>query len=155
MICTVCESTITPSKMYQHICQLDHSSRKDYNPGQRLTFATREFCTSIVKQHNLKYPKHHQPKTIISVLPGLPIYNYLFCCKRCGYAVKTRRNSLEHQRGACKGHGFYSGPAQTFLLSSGQRYFAVTVHPVSILKVSIRNPLDPVALFEKQSSLDP
>lgn len=157
MICTVCSSGIPPKSMYDHVRQGSHNDRKCFKKGQKLAFATKEFCNSIIAEYELGFQK---PVAIIPVIPGLPVKDGLFCCETCGYAVQAEKSIKRHQHGECAGNKYFKGPGQTFLPSSKRDYFAVTLPPSPHLNdgndsASNTNLLDPVFLFEKQFSFNP
>ena len=150
-ICLVCNSAIPPTFLYQHIRKPGHHPRRDFHQGQRLSFATHNFCTKLIGHHKLEDPRLHQPTTIVTAVFGLPIREGMFRCNKCAYAAQTSKTVGQHCRKAHHGGAtVVRGPCQTWFPSSGRQYFAVITH-----KHSNPDPLDPIALFVKEFSSDP
>jgi hypothetical protein len=150
VICLVCSSAIIPEKLYEHIHKPGHHERRDFHRGQRLSFATRDFCQLFVRRHKLRNPNLHQPTTIIPPIFGLPIREGFFCCSKCGYAVQVRPSIYRHQR-HCEGSGITIGPCQTWFPSSKRQYFAIQFHNLP----NPSDPLGPATLFMEQFAFNP
>ena len=87
-----------------------------------------------------------RPQKIVMAIPGLPIYNDMFCCGKCGYAALSRDQMSRHKHQRSGSH-YSSGTAQTFLPSSKKGFFGVTLP-----KGPEPGSYNPARLFEEQFS---
>lgn len=150
-ICLICSSTVPPTSLYGHIRKPGHHPRQEFHRGQRLSFATSDFCKQLIKRHKLEDPRLRQPTAIVTAVFGLPIREGFFCCDECAYAAQNKKTMTRHCREVHHGHAkFVKGPCQTWFPSSQRQYFAVKTH-----RHPNPDPLDPITLFIKEFSSDP
>lgn len=150
-ICLECSSAIPPAELYNHLRKHGHHLRQDFHHGQRLAFATRDFCKRLIRRYRLEDPRLRGPTAIITAIFGLPVREGFLRCTGCGYAAQTSKTMTRyHTTTHCDGTTIVEGPCQTWFPTSRRQYFGVQLHDHSGL-----DQIDPVALFIEQFSLDP
>ena len=148
-ICLVCSSAIVPRSLYQHIRKPGRHQKGDFHQGWRLSFATRDFCQWLIKNHGLVDPCRKRPTAIVTLVFGLPISQGFYCCAKCGYAVQAKVTIKRHLRN-CKEGKMIKGSCQTWFPSSRQNHFSITVH-----NHLHPDPPSSASLFIKQFTFNP
>lgn len=146
IICLVCNSAVVPKRLYKHFRTNPHRKNAAILSHGRLSFATKDFCSRLIRDHKVQDPCNCQPSSVVTVIFGLPVKDGYFCCTVCSYAVQTKEAMTIHLR-KCKNSSFRKGPSQAWFPVAQRFYFAVKDH-----SSNPPNSSDPLALFTKQFS---
>ena len=152
--CVSCKVVIDPANLLAHLSQ--HLKK---------TSVSAEYCDELRASYSLiAKDKLTIPGVIIPAIPTLPVFQGLYHCKKCGYAVHDASTLRKHT--TCPPLSTSQGHAQSYFPSKRRGFFAVTVpapppKPLGLLDIVKRRypaPLPearPIALSDDPSQVHP